>query len=62
MPVKRPIISVSKAVEMNKAVWFSPWGSGVCDAEEFHLKPPSQYLPLRPDGGVYRLPVDCDTK
>ena len=60
IPVKRPIISVSKAVEMNKAVWFSPWGSGVCDAKDFHIKPPSQHLPLRAQGGVYRLPVHRD--
>eukprot|EP00975_Prorocentrum_lima_P002103 456046-Prorocentrum_lima.AAC.1 len=47
---------------MNKAVWFSPWGSGVCDAGDFHLKPPSQHLPLRADGGFYRLPVDCGAR
>merc|ERR1712194_648841 len=29
-PVRRPILSVSEAVQKGKAVWFSPTSSGVC--------------------------------
>ena len=55
--VVRPVMSVSKAVNSGKAVWFAPGSSGVIDAEHFHLNLSSDYLPFEQRKGVYEVGV-----
>eukprot|EP00971_Amphidinium_carterae_P348609 6490591-Amphidinium_carterae.1 len=57
LDVARPTCFVGKCVTAGYAVWFTPNGSGMCEASMFEHSIHGPYIPLSMVLGVYEVPV-----